>query len=297
MSISYSGQGLSDGSGETEVGIIFDDAEENDQPSEAQISLDDLTPTAAPEQFNPDISMEEITTPRIESLEIPIELTETSIEPLPGVTSSINTEAITSANAKWSGITAAGGAVGGTTSFFGLRAKGTKFVYVVDYSGSMNGDKLRAAKSELLRSVQSMKSEMQFYIIFYDNYFQTMPANNLVHATRNNKIKFGNWAETIRGGGGTNPSGAMRKAIELKPDAIWLLSDGQFNQDVANNVVRMNSGKKIQIHTIAFHDNSGENQLRLIAEQCRGKYRFVSGSKAADELGHPFSSFYNDLMK
>ena len=58
-----------------------------------------------------------------------------------------------------------------TTKIFGIEARGTKFVYVFDRSASMSdhgGKPLRAAKAELLASLNNLDEHNQFYIIFYN---------------------------------------------------------------------------------------------------------------------------------
>jgi hypothetical protein len=171
-----------------------------------------------------------------------------------------------------------GGALqGGTASFFGLEARGTKFVYVVDYSGSMTGPKLYAAKAELIRSLRGLSSKVEFFIIFYDNHFVPMPGGKLIHATEANKQKAIAWVEQIYGGGGTDPTWAMELALSLKPDAVWLLSDGKFALRACEVIREANAASNVQIHTIAFHDNIGERQLRLIAQENGGRFRFVPG--------------------
>src|SRR5262249_48107668 len=56
------------------------------------------------------------------------------------------------------------------TSFFGIRAQGQFFVYVVDCSGSMIDDsRLVRAKSELRRSIMSLQLPQRFQIIFYND--------------------------------------------------------------------------------------------------------------------------------
>ncbi len=168
-----------------------------------------------------------------------------------------------------------GRAVGGTASFFGLQVKGQKFVYVVDYSGSMTGLKLQRAKQEIVRSLYSLDSNMEFFIIFYDNGYMTMPGDKLMPATDMNKQRYANWLLEVRGGGGTDPTGAMMKALSLGPDAVWLLSDGRFDPVVCDVIQRANAVRKVRINTIAYHDDSSEQQLRLIAQQSQGQFRFV----------------------
>lgn len=170
-----------------------------------------------------------------------------------------------------------GGGGGGVAGFMGIAATGNKFVFVIDHSGSMSGAKLQSAKVELTKSITALEPEMQFFIIFYDNRYLAMPASGLVRASEANKKKYLAWVESIGGGGGTEPVAGMQAALALKPDAIWLLSDGLFDGQDADLIGQANPGKRTQIHTIAFYDNAGEAVLQKIAEDNRGKYRFVSG--------------------
>jgi len=63
--------------------------------------------------------------------------------------------------------------------------------------------------------------------------------------------------------------------LRFQPDAIWLLSDGLFPPAAADLIRNENPNAHTQIHTIAFYDNQGEPLLRRIAEENRGRYRFV----------------------
>ncbi len=57
------------------------------------------------------------------------------------------------------------------TSMFGVQAQGYKFVYVIDRSGSMGGSgptALKAAKAELLASLNDLGQTHQFQIVFYN---------------------------------------------------------------------------------------------------------------------------------
>jgi len=163
----------------------------------------------------------------------------------------------------------------GTAGFFGVKAQGSKFVFVVDHSGSMTGEKLDVTKKELLRSISALSPNMKFYIIFYDHQFEPMPASQLVLATQENKTHYLQWVDGIGAGGGTDPRGAMALALSFNPDAIWLLSDGLFEMRTAEDIRAANPRAKVQIHTIAFYENSGERVLQRIAAENRGKYRFV----------------------
>ena len=260
------------GPGEGEVGIYLGekgmlyDAGSSDfkpiQPADIQLSV---PPPAA----------DTIEIPEISDLNLNPQALEPDLEALIGIEAPSNADG-DSLNDRWNGYLAGSGAAkGGTTSFFGLKARGSKFIYVVDCSGSMNGRKLLAAKAELYRSINAYKSSMQFYIIFYNSNPNAMPGGELVSASDANKRKAFNWVEHISAESGTNPAPAILAALELKPDAIWLLSDGLFSQQACDVIQQANADSSIQIHTIAFHDNHGEAPLKRIAQENRGKYRFV----------------------
>ena len=59
-----------------------------------------------------------------------------------------------------------------TAMVFGVSGSGSRFVYVFDRSDSMNGfggKPLRAAKRELVRSIQSLTEKQRFQVIFYND--------------------------------------------------------------------------------------------------------------------------------
>ena len=57
----------------------------------------------------------------------------------------------------------------GSTPFFGIVDVGSRFVYVIDCSGSMfSHDAMGAAKSELLKSLHTLNRFQQFQIVFYN---------------------------------------------------------------------------------------------------------------------------------
>lgn len=163
---------------------------------------------------------------------------------------------------------------GAGSGFFGVRAAGRKFVYVVDASGSMEGRRFRRARYELTNSIRKLRSHQQFYVIFYNYDAHTMPMSELVPASKDNLEKVREWIRQFRPVGPTFPGNALHKALELEPDAIYFLSDGMFDADVIEATRRANASK-IAIHTICFEDRIGEPVLQVLAAQNGGKYRFV----------------------
>lgn len=165
--------------------------------------------------------------------------------------------------------------------FFDTRGRGTNLVYVMDRSDSMKttdglgGSRLIAARQELINSLNNLPSGASICVIFYDNTFESMPENGLLPATSANLARIVEWINAQTPRGDTDPTRAMWHALELKPDTIWLLSDGQFEAGVGESILRANRDLRVMINTISFHDQSGKNTLEQIASENDGIYRFV----------------------
>jgi len=255
------------------------------QPPQPQVRIiadDDVGMDSPPEVVAPSQPTVELSQPvklagPVQLSAVP-KLTESApsapIEPLIGLDLAAGADAA-KAGGNWAQLAAGGDAGHGAAEFFGLRATGGKFVFVIDKSGSMKGDRLDAAKKELFRSVIRLGEKMQYLIIFYDDQFHTMPARKLIRATRLNKRESLGWVGSVKGDGGTRPLEAMRLALSLRPDAVWLLSDGEFPEDYADEIHAANPESRTVIHTIAFQSRSGEAVLRRIARENGGQFRFV----------------------
>ncbi|MGB6220548.1 vWA domain-containing protein [Haloferula sp.] len=59
------------------------------------------------------------------------------------------------------------GTGGGGTTFFNQKVSAERVVYVIDYSGSMSGEREKLMRKELTKSVGQVKLGMQFQMIFF----------------------------------------------------------------------------------------------------------------------------------
>jgi len=118
------------------------------------------------------------------------------------------------------------------TSFFGKTVAAKSVAYVIDASGSMQGPRFVRARMELVNALMKMKKTQEFFIVFYTD--QTYPlfwpqsVVSLIPANAENLKKTGLWLELARTSDGTQPQEAMSLALSLKPDVIFLLSDGDI---------------------------------------------------------------------
>ncbi|MCA9135947.1 MAG: VWA domain-containing protein [Planctomycetales bacterium] len=203
-----------------------------------------------------------------------------------------------SPNLKITGISSKRGRATGTTgqgtrgSFFGIEASGKDFVYIVDRSGSMNGNRYRRAIDELKRSIGELSGDQRFFVVLFssssDPMFGGSQSTEMLNATEDNKKKLEHWLDTIRTGGGTNPNSSLRMAINMNPSAVFMLSDGEFTESkskrragvlesggVTHSIVLSARGK-VPIHAIAFEDPRSCANMKRLAEISGGEYRYVN---------------------
>jgi hypothetical protein len=156
---------------------------------------------------------------------------------------------------------------------------GSNVVFILDNSMNMktNG-KSFSARRELVRSLQSMSPGQTFYILFFHTGgYEGMLSLGPVPASPENVSAMTNWLFSAGHRTGTDPSKAMLRALGLTPapDTVWLLSGGEIPNKVVDNIREANAFVNARINTIGFYNRDGEEDLRRIADENRGAYRFV----------------------
>jgi hypothetical protein len=158
------------------------------------------------------------------------------------------------------------------TSFYGIRAQGKMFIFVVDCSGSMDQNaRLVRAKREIRRAVSAMQFPQKFLVIFYNDEPLPMPGGLPQSANLSSTEAMLNWFRTIDADGGTDPRAALAQAISLQPDAVFLLSDGEFPRGTVEAVAKSNP-KKIPIHCVDLAGGAAGDHLKRIAKDSAGQY-------------------------
>jgi hypothetical protein len=164
------------------------------------------------------------------------------------------------------------------TSFFGLRGGGKRICFIIDISGSMMVDaKLDRVKQELSATIQALKPDTRFSVVFFDD-----QAHMITQAWMQTDAERTHALGVIAGqntGGGTNPQGAFEfafKTLDPLPDCIYYMTDGITQVDVAAQLRSLNGGpNKTTVHAIAFGNGSLEVVMRQIAAENGGTYLFV----------------------
>ena len=164
--------------------------------------------------------------------------------------------------------------LGGRRPSSGSGAQGQVFIYVMDCSGSMIDEgRLTRAKSEVRRSVMALQPPQRFQIIFYNDEPIPMPGTLPKSADLNSKDQMFHWLRLIEPDGETDPRGALNLALSFRPDAIFLLSDGEYPDGTAESIAKKNP-RKVPIHCIDLGGGDTGEQLKQIARDSGGQYKW-----------------------
>lgn len=174
-----------------------------------------------------------------------------------------------------------GGGGGGGTSFFGVEAEGNRFSYIVDMSGSMNfPGKWDRTAQELMSSIEELSEGAMFQVVLFSG--DAFPLDNKKEWSEANE-RGKKWARTallrVVPTGATNPSPAFHVVFSSRPrpDAVYFMTDGEFNESVVGEIEAMNAEMQIPIHCITFGDRRAEPVMREIARKSGGTYTHVDG--------------------
>lgn len=178
------------------------------------------------------------------------------------------------------GVGGSGGG-GGGASFFGVEAQGSRFAFVVDISGSMTvGGKLDALRSSLLETIAGLNDASSFLIVPYST--DALPLGGRRSWT-DSSTSGKRWARQLIGkleaDGATNPGPAFQIvfAQRPRPDAVYFMTDGEFDAQVADDIKVLNSELRIPIHCITLETRDSEDLMKRIAAESKGTYTFIPG--------------------
>lgn len=165
-------------------------------------------------------------------------------------------------------------------SFFGMEIQAAKIVYVIDKTGSMKED-FAPVQAELIRSIGDLTPAASFHVIaFSTESILEIPAKTLVRATPQNKAAAKERIAAVEPRGSGAMLAGMTKAFAAKPDAIYLLCDGDVSSGDVAPVKALNADGKVKVNAVGYRFKEAEASMKEIASQNGGEYRFVPGSEA-----------------
>lgn len=173
----------------------------------------------------------------------------------------------------------------GEATFFGAKAYGNRFVFIIDASTSMEGYRWNRAVGELLKCIGELADGAEFFIIAF--HFEPVPID-LSRATTKTFLVKGNgsvvlcrkWLHSIILAPRTMPASSLELALDFEPDAIFLLSDGEIRDNSLALLRDMNQKDDkpiVPINTIHLFSNEGKETLETLARENGGSFTAVGG--------------------
>jgi hypothetical protein len=189
----------------------------------------------------------------------------------------------------------------GQAGVWRLSIQANKVAYVVDFSGSIivAVDDL---KRELKRSIGRLQPTQSFNVVLFysggggaDEKVRTESFKpKLEPADEATRREFFDWIDKKAPRGMTEPLEAIKRALALKPEAVFFFSDGDFDEALVAEIERANRLAKARIYCLVFNEhylgdtsgvepsaNDGALRLRRIAEQNKGQCRIITGRDLA----------------
>jgi len=179
-----------------------------------------------------------------------------------------------------------GGGVG--PKFMGIGAGGNvrTIVFICDASGSMMNKRL-ALNNELKKAIDKLRPIQGFNVIFFskESKADALSTQQLMMATPDNKRKAYTYIDNTSFAGTSYVIPGLEIAFRQKPQLIYLLTDGDFenetNEAVVKKVRDLLKTSPVKINTIAFVGGSDKDTayidtLSAIARDSGGVFRKVS---------------------
>ena len=172
-------------------------------------------------------------------------------------------------------------------------------VFVLDTSGSMEGDKIEQARRALIFCVNSLNKNDRFNIIQFSTEVKPYETK-LIEASDKNISKAKEYIGKIEALGATDIDGALKMAIEMRTDEkrpfmVIFITDGKPTigekdpKSIIANIKKANSAAtRIFVFGVGYRINT--DLLDGIAKETRGVVEYV---EPEEDIDHKVTSFYS----
>ena len=172
-----------------------------------------------------------------------------------------------------SAISSATGNQGGSVNPFEKGAEGKDVVFIIDKSSSMMGSPFDRTRQALKDAIDSLKPKQRFTVVFFDDAHYFCPkVKGLLDASQGNKKIIKDWIDSAIPGGGTIPDSAIMESMDLNPQKIILLSDGDFSPFTVEAVTEANRARNFPIAIDCVGLSENIITLQALAHQNHGVY-------------------------
>ncbi|GAB1605113.1 von Willebrand factor A domain-containing protein 5A-like isoform X3 [Argonauta hians] len=162
----------------------------------------------------------------------------------------------------------------------GNDSQANDYIFVIDRSGSMNGEKIEAAKDTLLLFLKSLPLGSYFNVISFNNRFEFLFEDGSQEYNEDSLNKAIKFQKNLDASGGTEIFEALKslsskKLIENLHRQVFLITDGEVynTKDVINLVKSQASNSRY--FTIGIGSGASTELVKGIARAGNGKAEFV----------------------
>lgn len=160
------------------------------------------------------------------------------------------------------GVPGGSGGLGPKSPFMGVSGNAYRIVYLVDGSGSMLSRRNIVIQA-LKESVDKLKPVQFFNVMFFhEGDFEALDRGQLLPASPVNKRKAFDFADQMETRDRTDPSRAIQLAMNMKPQLIYLLTDGfddrveDFAKKLRGQISALNKSREAHVNIIYIADES-----------------------------------------
>ncbi len=182
-------------------------------------------------------------------------------------------------------------------------------VFVLDKSGSMNGEKIEQLKAAFKVIIEQLPDDDRFDIIMFDSNIEVYKPE-LIYATQSNRDEALEYLKGVNAGGSTNLYDGLEKALDMLTNSearapiIVMLTDGQANAGkyessvpIREHIAGMNN-IFCPIFTLGFGDNVDFDFLSALSlENYARAQRIHPGEDAGEQIVNFYDTISTTLLK
>ncbi|MBN1209127.1 MAG: VWA domain-containing protein [Myxococcaceae bacterium] len=168
--------------------------------------------------------------------------------------------------------------------------KRQEVVFVVDTSGSMEGESLPQAQGALRLCLRHLREGDRFNIIAFENSYRTFCPEPVVF-TQKTLEQADRWVAALHASGGTELLQPMLAAVQGAPEGVVvLLTDGQVGNEEEILRAVLGARRTTRVYSFGIGTNVSDVLLRDMARQTGGAVEFIHpGERIDDKVVAQFS--------
>lgn len=157
-----------------------------------------------------------------------------------------------------------------------------EFIFVIDVSGSMNGDSIAQAKAALKLALQRLSARDRFNIIWFNHgYGSLFPDARIATSLRVTHAE--RFIEQLHANGGTEMLPALKRALTIRNDfkalrQVIFLTDGAVgNEEQLFQAINTHLGSN-RLFTVGIGSAPNSYFMRKAAERGRGTFTYIGNT-------------------